>query len=89
MGKSKELEIDGRKVTVTMETPEHGPHIIIRAECEGEVVEHSMTVGSTDGPGKEDYDVTRLQRDLDRERQNSAERAAWQAKAREMAKSVV
>ncbi len=89
MGKSKELKIGGRRVMVTTETPERGPHIVIRAECEGEIVEHSMTVGPAEGAGRETYDAASLQRDLDAAREKIAERAAWQAKVRELVKGGV
>lgn len=89
MEKSIDLTINGRKVTVTTEMAEHGARFVLRAECEGEVVEHSVTIGPAEGAGPADYDEGMVQRDLDRERQKVAAQAAWQARIRTLMEAVV
>ena len=84
MEEYKELKVHGRNVTVMTEKPERGTHVIFRAECDGEICEHSMTIGPAEGAGPEDYDEARLQCDLDAARQKVAERAAWQARIRSL-----
>jgi len=78
------VTIREQKVRVIIDGSADGRVYHLRAECEGIIREHSVTIGPSEGAGPEHYDQAMLQRDLDAARAKVAAEAEWHARVRKM-----
>mgnify|MGYP001596767184 CR=1 FL=1 len=87
----KIIKVKNKDVSVTTGMSLTGPHVRLRAECEGVVREHTWTIGPEEGfgPAQDDYDQVKLQRDLDSRREEIAREAEFHARVKNMMKFVV
>ena len=74
----------GKNVEVETVLEKEGRFFLLTAECDGTVLEHTMTIGPSEGAGPEHYDQAMLQRDLDAAREKVAAEAEWHARVRKM-----
>ena len=81
---SKKFNLNGKEILTFCEPIQRGLGYLLRAECEGVVREHSLTIGPSEGAGPEHYDQAMLQRDLDAARAKVAAEAEWHARVRKM-----